>query len=100
MMSHVAVITVKNNNAVFKNSSMDHFANGVEISDDGHIAKIWIDDTDADVAVTGASNGGELSIAINTNSEYGAGPYILASGSFFEQTSITNFKGLVAFNIT
>ena len=95
-MTHDAQVTITNANVQFKNSSRDGFANGVIISDDGHKATIWIDDTDADVAVTGSSKDGEVMVGIGTNGEYGYGPYVTIGGSAASGTEVTEIEGIVS----
>jgi hypothetical protein len=97
-MDHVAVVTVENENVVFKNTSKDGFANGVELSDGGHKAIMWIDDSDADVSVSGASSTGDVTITIGTNGEFGMGPYVVSGGGGL--TQITDIDGVIAFVIT
>ncbi len=55
---------------------------------------------DADVSITGIATEGDLKITIGTYGEYGSGPYVLAEGSFFQQTSITSLKGIISIVIT
>lgn len=95
-MNHEAQVIVKNKNAVFSNASIDNFANGVELKENGHTAKMWIDDTDADVAIKGVTDKGEFKISIGTNGEYGMGPYLTIEGESYQGTSITDFEGVIS----
>jgi len=96
-MEHVAQIIVENSDLIFHNNSRDSFANGVEISNEGHTATMWIDDIDADVSITSAD--GDVSVSIGTYGTYGTGPYVVTQSPPSQQTTITSFEGIITFII-
>ncbi len=92
-MNHEAQVTIKNASAIFSNVSYDEFANGVQVGDNGRLARIWIDDSDADVSVKGVTKDGTFVISIKTNCEYGRGPYLTIKGPA-SKTEIIDMKGI------
>ena len=94
--NHVASVQVYNSHAIFKNSSRDSFANGVTVTNNGHTAVMWIDDTDADVSITAElEDGTSSSISIGTNG-YEIEPYLLIEGESCQLTHITHLDGITA----